>query len=125
MFDTLNIPDAETVTEGRRPFFEALILLRAGDHHAALKAFRRSARKADPPFDALSAIGAADCQFAIGKLGSALATLRKIVDDPTHSDGLLIGAWRKIATIEEARDNQTGVEEALTALDRLDDSLLH
>jgi tetratricopeptide (TPR) repeat protein len=106
----------------RQPYFDALELLERGDLDAALKAFKRASRKAEPPFDAMSLIGAAECQHALNKTTAALTTLRRVADDDSCADGARIAAWRKIATIEEARDNRDAVDAARRALDELGDS---
>lgn len=121
-FEEFDIAIPDDATEERKPYFDALrILKEEQDFKAALKAFKRASRKAEPPFDTLSTIAAGECEFRLGREGAALRTWKQIGQDESLADTLRYAAWLNIASLEEARDNQRGLEQAHQALEEIGD----
>ena len=121
--DQLNAPiaqlpdlDPTDADEGRRPYFEALDVLKEGETEVALKAFRRAARVCEAPFDTLSTMAAAECERVLDRTGAALRDLKRVAADEALPQELRYVAWLSIARIQESRDDERGLARAEEAL---------
>lgn len=123
-FDEIDIAIPEEVTEERKPYFDALRVLREGDFKEAHKSFKRASRVAEAPFDVLALIAAGECEYRLGRQGAALKTWRKVATDDALADALRYTAWLNIASLEEARDNRRGLDEANAALQDFGDAFV-
>lgn len=108
--------DPSDADEGRRPYFEALDVLKEGDSAAALKAFRRAARVCEPPFDTLSTMAAAECERLLDRAGAALRELKKVAADESLPEELRYVAWLSIARLAESRHDPRSAARAEEAL---------
>jgi len=110
------------VASGRRRFFEGLRALQSDRPEEATRNFRRAARNADPPFDALSRVARGECERVRGNTGVALREWRRVAESDTAPKPARYMAWLSIAAAAESRSDEELLERARSAIDELETS---
>jgi lipopolysaccharide biosynthesis regulator YciM len=111
-----------SVPPGREAYLSGLDLLRNGEVARASEAFGRGARRADPPFDALSTVARGECERVRGRHGAALRHWRGVANRDSAPAAARYMAWLSIAALAADRDDPTLLTRAEDALERLQES---
>lgn len=111
-----------SIPEGRRTFLEALQTLQSGDAKEAARGFRRAARSAEPPFDALAGVARAECERLQGRVGSAIRHWREVAEDDGAPVAARYMSWASLAAVASDREDERLFEKARDAIRELEDS---
>ena len=111
-----------SVADDRRSFLEGVEQLGCGNLEEANASFRRAARSADPPFDAMARVARGECERLRGKLGLAIRQWRRVAEDDRTAPAPRYMAWLSLAAVAESRGDDQLLKTARQAIATLEHS---